>query len=88
MFIFVNTKKLNLIEGMMILINEMVTVLLHLVFSFDSSSLVWAIVSGDVVERFVLFRPGNLRFIIQEVQLGQSPRIACVKHHAGMRLCL
>ena len=75
-------------EGMMIPISEMVTVMLHLVFSFDSSSLVWAGGSGDVVEKFVLFRPGNLRFIIQTVQLGQSPRIACVKHHAGMRLCL
>ena len=58
MFIFVITKNLNLMEGMMIIINEMVTVMLYLVFSSDSSSLVWAGGSGDVVERFVLFRPG------------------------------
>ena len=65
----------------MLLVNEMVTVVLPVVLHFDSPSLTWADVSGDGVERLVLFRPTNLRFIIQTVQLGQSPRITCMKHH-------
>lgn len=50
------------------------------VFNFDFPLLVRADISGDMIERFLCLRLMSLGFIIQKVQLGQSPRVTFVKH--------